>query len=84
MENTLRVAKANEIKAKIDQTKPVTSWGFTVSVWTSLKGDVRVYVNDKKRSAAAILIVDQDGNVTPEWQSGHSMTRNEIKSALEL
>ena len=57
---------------------------FGAAVWTSLKGDVRVYVNDKKRNASAILIIDQDGNVNPQWQPGHSMTRNELRAALEV
>jgi len=84
MENELRIAKAKDLKAVIDQTKPVTEWGHSCIVWTSLKGDVRVYVNDRKRKASAILIVDLDGRVTLQGQPGNSLTRNEIVAALKL
>jgi hypothetical protein len=85
MENELRVAKAKEIKSQIDHTKPVTNWGFTANVWTrpdSQGGLVRVYVNDKKNKPAAIIHVGLDGEVTAEWQKGHSMTRDELRAAL--
>ena len=82
MENEVRIETAKSLKAAIDKTKPVTDWGFSATVWNNLKGDIRVYVNDKKRLAAAIFLIDQDGNVTAQWQAGHSMTRNELRAAL--
>ena len=84
MENKERVEKAESLKSVIDQTKPVTEWGHRCNVWTSLKGDVRVYVNDRKDKASAILIVETDGNVTLQSQPGHSMTRHELIAALKL
>ena len=91
MEDTLRIEKANAIKAQIDQTVPVAKWGFTAAVWTKIvpganacdpKTLVRVYVNDKKAKAAAIIIIGEDGKLTAGWQSGHSLTRNELKAAI--
>jgi hypothetical protein len=84
MDNTARVAKAEELKAAIDRTRPVTEWKMTAAVLTNLKGDVRVCVNDRKGKPAAILVVDQDGKVNPEWQKGHSLTRDELRSALQV
>ena len=85
MDNTLRVAKANEIKAIIDRTKPVTEWGMTTNVWTQVNGEhVRVYVNDKTRKCAMIVVIDGDGKLTLQDQPGHSLTRKEIKIALGI
>lgn len=84
MDNESRVQLAETIKATIQKSKPVLEWGFAVNVWTSIKGDVRVYVNDSKRKAAAIIIIDQDGIVRADWLPGHSMTRCELKSILAL
>jgi hypothetical protein len=82
-----RIEKANAIKAQIDQTAPVAKWGFTAAVWTKVVPGpatlVRVYVNDKKGKAAAILIIADDGEIIAEWQAGHSMTRNELKAAIQ-
>ncbi len=84
MENKERVQKAEDLKLAIEQTKPVVEWGHAVNVWTSLRGDVRVYVNDRKRKPSAILVVDADGRVTLQGQPGHSLTRNELVNALKL
>lgn len=83
MNSEQRLEKANSIKAVIDQTKPVTEWRFTSNVWISPKGDIRVYVNDKKNKPAAVLVIGPDGTITPQWQAGHSLTRNEIKAAIQ-
>ena len=92
MEDTLRIEKANAIKAQIDQTVPVAKWGFTAAVWTKIvpgakacdppKTLVRVYVNDKKAKAAAIITIGEDGKLTGNWQRGHSLTRNELWAAI--
>ena len=85
MENEERVEVAKRLKAQIDQTEPVTDWGFTCSVWTkpdSTGGLVRVYVNDKKRNPAAMLNVDADGAVTAQWFRGHSLTRDALRVAF--
>jgi hypothetical protein len=82
MENKERIEKAESLKALIDKTKPVIEWGFASAVWCNLKGDIRVYVNDKKRKAAAVFAIDADGKVKAEWQTGHSLTRNELKAAI--
>lgn len=77
-----QVAKAAELKAKIDTLRPVTDWKFSSRIWTGANNNVRVYVNDKKGKTAAVLIVHENCTVTPEWQAGHSMTRNEISAVL--
>jgi hypothetical protein len=90
MENNLRIERANEIKAIVDRTKPVTAWGMTASVWTSPQAkddkdkprNVRVYVNDKKRQQAAVIVINEDGSLSAEWQKGHSLTRDELRAAL--
>lgn len=89
MKNTAaRIETANEIKAKIDRTKPVTDWHMTTNLWTtpdngSTPGHVRIYVNDGKKPAA-IITVEPDGSVRAEWKPGHSLTRNELAKALQL
>lgn len=86
MENKVQLDKANEVKALVDASKPVIEWGMTSNIWTAPDGHggyrVRVYVNDKKRKSAAVISVSADGSVSAEWQSGHSMTRNELRGVL--
>lgn len=79
--DALRIAKAKEVKAVIDQAKPVTEWRMTASIRTTPRGPA-VYVCDRKGKYAAILTIDEDGNVSPAWMPGHSMTRNELRVAL--
>ena len=78
---------AADLKDKIDSTQPVTNWGFSSVIWTkadSRGGLVRVYVNDKKRSTAALFNIDLDGSVTAQWMPGHSLTRDILRRALGM
>jgi uncharacterized protein YggU (UPF0235/DUF167 family) len=79
-----KVERAEQLKAKAEATA-IGKWGFAVNVWTSPDGKiVRVYVNDRKRKAAAFAEIADDLTVTVTGLAGGSLSRAELTKAVSL